>query len=103
MTIPAPPGPFRPSATGTLIDLRVMPRSPKNVVGGIRDGRLLVRVTAPPVDQAANDAAVAVLADALGVSARSVTLVAGHTARNKVVEVRGVPDARLRQRLMAGG
>jgi uncharacterized protein (TIGR00251 family) len=90
MTAPAPASPFRKGSAGTLIDLRVIPRSPKNVVGGIRDGRLLVRVTAPPVDEAANEAVTRLIAGALNVPKGAVTLVSGHTARNKVVEVRGV-------------
>jgi uncharacterized protein YggU (UPF0235/DUF167 family) len=67
-----------------------MPRSPKNVVGGIRDGRVIVRVTSPPVDQAANDAVVRMLANALGLPKGAVRLVAGHTARNKVAEAAGL-------------
>jgi uncharacterized protein YggU (UPF0235/DUF167 family) len=51
---------------------------------------LLVRVTAPPVDQAATDAALALLAQALGVPGRAVRLVAGAAARNKVVEITGL-------------
>jgi uncharacterized protein YggU (UPF0235/DUF167 family) len=69
-----------------------MPRSPKNVVGGIRDGRVIVRVTSPPVDQAANDAGVRLLANALGLPKSAVRLVAGHTGRNKVAEADLSPD-----------
>lgn len=94
MTTPDPPGPFRRGTMGTLIDLRVIPRSPKNVVGGIRDGRLMVRVTPPPVDDAANDAVVRLLADALALPRSAIRIVAGQTARNKVVAVaRLSPDA----------
>jgi uncharacterized protein YggU (UPF0235/DUF167 family) len=59
----------------------------------VRDGRVLLRVTAPPVDSAANEAVVAALADLLGVAKRSVRLVSGTTTRNKVVEVDGVDAA----------
>jgi uncharacterized protein (TIGR00251 family) len=83
-------GPVRATAHGARIDIRVMPRSPRTGVEGVRDGRLLVRVTAPSVDSAANAAVLAVLADVLGVAKRSVRLVSGTTARNKVVEVDGV-------------
>lgn len=83
-------GPFRPTARGVRIDLRVIPRSPRNAVDGPRDGRLVVRVTAPPVDDAANEAVIAAVADALDVPKRSVRLVAGRTSRNKTVEVDGV-------------
>jgi uncharacterized protein (TIGR00251 family) len=83
-------GPVRATAHGARIDVRVIPRSPRTGVEGVRDGRLLVRVTAPPVDSAANEAVVAVLADTLGVPKRSVRLVAGATGRNKTIEVNGV-------------
>lgn len=49
-----------------------------------------IRVTAPPVDGAANDALVALLADALGIARRDVTIAAGVSSRNKIVEVAGV-------------
>lgn len=95
-------GPVRASAHGVRVDIRVVPRSPRTGVDGVRDGRLLVRVTAPPVDSAANEAVVAVLADVLDVAKRSVRLVSGAATRNKVVEVDGVDlddvVAKLRQR-----
>ena len=77
-------------ATGVRVAVRVMPRSPRTAIDGIRDGRLVIRVTAPPVDDAANEAVVAALADALGVSKRSIRIVAGATSRNKIVEITGV-------------
>jgi uncharacterized protein (TIGR00251 family) len=82
--------PVRATAHGARIDVRVIPRSPRTGVDGMRDGRVLVRVTAPPVDSAANEAVLAVLAHVLGVAKRSVRLVSGATARNKVIEVDGV-------------
>ncbi len=91
--------PFRPSARGVRIDLRVIPRSPRNTFDGMRDGRLVLRVTAPPVDHAANDAVVAAVADALGVPKRSVRVVAGTTSRNKAVEVDGVTMERVETQL----
>jgi len=62
-----------------------------------------VRVTAPPVDSAANDATRAALADAFELPERSVTIVAGATSRNKTVEVRGLTDAQLVDRLATLG
>jgi uncharacterized protein (TIGR00251 family) len=94
-------GPVRPTPHGVRITLKVTPRSSRTGVDGVRDGRVLLRVTAPPVDSAANEAVVAVLADLLGVSKRSVRLVSGATGRNKVVEIDGVDAddvlAKLRQ------
>lgn len=58
---------------------------------GVVDGILRVRVTAPPVDGAANDALLRLVASELRISRRDVRLVSGETARQKVVVVAGVP------------
>ena len=85
--------------TGVRIDLRVIPRSSRTTIDGIRDGRLLVRVSAPPVDDAANDAVVEALARVLDVPKRSIRIVTGATARNKTVEVKGMTGAAVLARL----
>jgi uncharacterized protein (TIGR00251 family) len=72
------------------LDIRVMPRAPKNEVGEVRDGRVIVRVTAPPVDSAANEAVVALLARHYGVPKRAVRIVSGERARNKTIEIVGL-------------
>lgn len=77
----------RTTATGVRFNVRVMPRAPRTAVKGARDGRLLVQVTAPPVDDAANEAVVLALAKAFGVARRSVRIVAGERHRNKTVEI----------------
>lgn len=59
-------------------------------MAGERDGRLLVRLSAPPVDGAANAALVEFLAEVLGVPRRSLTIVSGATAREKRVAVAGL-------------
>ncbi len=87
------------TATGIRVALRVMPRSPRTTIEGVRDGRLLIRVTAPPVDSAANDATVAALAAAFDLPRRSIRIVAGASARNKTAEITGLAEASLRARL----
>ncbi len=69
---------------------------------GVRDGRLLVRVTAPPVDQAANDAVVRLLSDVLGVPRSRIAITAGATSRNKTVQIAGVAVEAIRARLATG-
>jgi uncharacterized protein (TIGR00251 family) len=76
------------SAT-TRLDVRVTPRASKNAVEGFRAGVLIVRVTAPPVDSAANDAVIDLVAKALGIPRRQVTIVRGATSRHKVVDIDG--------------
>lgn len=89
------------SSRGVRLDLRVIPRSPKTALDGVRHGRLLVRVTAPPVDRAANDAVVAALAAALRVPRRDIGIISGATGRNKTVEIAGLAATELLARLSA--
>ena len=84
----------------TRLDIRVIPRSPRNVVDGIRDGRVIVRVTSPPVEGAANDAVISTLAAALDLPRRSVRIVSGATGRNKTVEISDLDAAAVRARLV---
>ena len=61
-----------------------------------------MRLTAPPVDGAANDALVSLLAERLGIAKRDISVVHGATSRQKIVEVNGITAAELEQRLAAG-
>lgn len=74
-----------------------MPRSSRSEISGWRDGRLVVRVTAPPVDDAANEAVVATLAEALDLPRRQLSIVTGMTSRNKTIAIAGRSDAELKQ------
>jgi uncharacterized protein (TIGR00251 family) len=81
---------IRATGTGSRLAVRVTPRARKSAIEGVRDGRLLVRVTAPPVDRAANDAVIALLSETLALPRRAVRLVSGETGRNKIVDVDGL-------------
>lgn len=70
-----------------LFTIRVTPRASADAVVGERDGMLLVRVTAPPVEGKANDAVVALLAKALGTPRGAIQVVRGASARTKRVSV----------------
>jgi hypothetical protein len=75
---------------GALVfSVRVAPRAPKSAAAGEYDGALKVRVAAPPVDGAANEELVRLLAKALGVARADVELLSGLASRTKVVRVRG--------------
>ena len=69
--------------------VHVQPRASRSEVVGTHGAALKVRLLAPPVDGAANDALVALLADRLGVPRRDVRIVQGATSRAKVVEIDG--------------
>jgi len=78
---------------GVRFRVRVQPRSSQPGVAGLHGDALKVRVGAAPVDGAANDAVVEVIAEALGVPRRAVTIVSGATSRSKVVQVTEVSAA----------
>jgi uncharacterized protein (TIGR00251 family) len=76
--------------------VHVQPRSSRTEVAGVRAGALRVRLQAPPVDGAANDALVGYLAERLGLPRRAVRIVAGLSSRAKTVEVDGIDASRVR-------
>ena len=76
-----------------------MPRSPNNRIDGVRDGRIVVRVTAAPVDGAANEAVIATIAAALDLPRRAIRVAHGDTSRNKTIEITGLDSAAVRARL----
>lgn len=80
--------------------MRLQPRARRDEVVGERAGAVVIRVTAPPVDGKANDALCRLVAKAVGVAPSSVSVVRGHTARDKVVRVEGVDDSALRAALV---
>jgi uncharacterized protein (TIGR00251 family) len=75
---------------GVRFAVRVSPRSSRSAIEGIHAAALKVRLSAPPVDGAANEALIVLLAHALGVPRRDVAIVRGLTSRNKVVDITGV-------------
>ena len=90
---------IRDRSDGTLIDVRVTPRSSRNAIDGIVDGRVRVRLTAPPVDGSANDALIKFLASQFGVPRSSVEIVSGAHGRNKQVLLRGIDGTEAKARL----
>ena len=80
-----------------VFTLRVTPRASANAVAGERDGVLLVRVTAPPVEGKANDAVVALLARTLGTPRGAIQVVQGASSRTKRVSVPRDAEAALRR------
>lgn len=77
--------------------VRVIPRAKKTECAGTRDGALLIRLAAPPVEGAANDALVDFLATLLRVPRRAVHIVSGERSRLKRVVVDGVTDEQVRR------
>ena len=81
------------------VRVKVVPGSRRTQIAGPLGDRLKVKVAAPPEDGRANTAVCETLAEALGVSTRSVTVIAGHTSPEKTLRVDGLPAAEVTQRL----
>lgn len=71
--------------------VRVVPRASKSEVVGEHDGMLKVRIASPPVDGAANEALVKLLAKTFGVSKIAVEIVSGQSSKTKQVRITGAP------------
>jgi uncharacterized protein (TIGR00251 family) len=81
------------------ITIRLQPRASRSEIVGEREGRVVVRVTAPAVDGRANAALLALVAERAGVAKGAVELVRGAASRDKVVRVEGMSEAALRAAL----
>jgi len=82
-----------------LLKVHVLPRGSKNEVTGRREGALCVKLTAPPVENAANKALIEFIADLLGVKKSQVEIVSGHKSREKTLRITGVGQSQLDSRL----
>ena len=90
---------LRDAQGGVTLRVRVQPRASTDGLSGERAGALVVRLTAPPVEGAANEALARLLGKTLGVAPSAVRVVSGATGRNKVVSVSGLDAATARERL----
>jgi uncharacterized protein (TIGR00251 family) len=90
---------FEATDAGIVLRVRVIPRAGKSGIAGTRDDAVLVRLNAPPVEGAANAELIAVIASALDVPARAVTIVAGARSRHKRVRIDGISAAHAASRL----
>jgi uncharacterized protein len=83
------PGFIRIQPDGVLLSIKLQPRASANEIGEPLGEELRVRVTSPPVDSAANEALVRLLAAELDCPRNRVELVRGHSSRHKIVKVYG--------------
>jgi uncharacterized protein (TIGR00251 family) len=74
---------------GIIIEVKVAPRSSKMGIVGVMDNMLKVKLTAPPVDGAANEQLKELLAEKYGVSKSDITILRGETSRRKTVKIKG--------------
>jgi uncharacterized protein (TIGR00251 family) len=81
--------------TGITVRVRVAPRASCDAIEGEYQGALKIRLTAPPVDDRANEALRRLLAERLNVPVSAVRIVAGEKSRTKRVEIAGVASAQV--------
>ena len=85
---------LRAHPDGVLLSVKVQPRASANEIGEALGDELRIRVTAPPVEAAANEALLKVLAQQLHCPRNRVDIVRGHTSRHKVIKLYGLtPEA----------
>jgi uncharacterized protein len=75
------------STGDVLLTVRVKPRASSTRLAGTRQDRLLIEVTAPPVDRKANDAVCRLVAKTLGIATGRVTIAGGERARDKLLRI----------------
>jgi uncharacterized protein len=94
-------GPYteRMTESSTRLRLRVSPGAARSGIVGRHGDAWKIRVAAPPEDGRANEAVLRLLADQLSLPRTAVTLVSGHGARDKIVELNGVGPALIERRL----
>ena len=84
---------------GICLAVKLLPRASKNQIGPALGNEIKIKLTAPPVDGAANQALVHFLAETLGCPRSAVQIVRGQTSRHKTVAIAGVSAAEALARL----
>ena len=82
-----------------VLKVKVVPRASRSEIVGIQDGVLKVRLTSPPVDGAANDELVKLIAKRVGIARSNIELTSGLTSRNKTLRVHGITVELLKAKL----
>lgn len=78
------------TSDGVVITVHVMPRASKAGIAGTRNGAMLVRLNAPPVDNAANEELIELFATTWRISRRQISVLAGQHTRRKRVQIVGI-------------
>ena len=96
------PAYLRAQSDGVLLAIKLQPRASANEIGLPLGEELRIKVTAPPVDAAANEALLRLLAENLGCPRRQLALVRGQTSRHKVVKIYSLSVEEVVERLVTG-
>ena len=88
---------------GVVLEVHVQPRASRNEWAGIHHGCLKVRLTAPPVEGAANRECIKFLAELLDIPKSDLEIVGGHKSRQKSILIRGLLLENIREVLHREG
>lgn len=82
---------LRPVPNGSILAVKVLPRGKVTALAGVHGAELKVRVSAPPVDGAANEELLGFLARLLDCGKRQLVLIRGSASQHKLVHIEGIP------------
>jgi uncharacterized protein len=99
--MPLPPY-LRTESDAVWLAIKLQPRASANEIGEPMGNELRVKVTAPPVDSAANEALIRLLSEKLDCARGCVELVRGQTSRHKLVKLRGLTTDYIVKKLVSG-
>ncbi len=93
----------KPGAVSATLTLRIQPRASRNEAVRMEGGGIKIRLNAPPVDGAANEALIKFLADLMNVPKSQVEIVSGHASKNKIIRIEGVSQDTAEELLNTSG
>lgn len=82
--------PYKKTKEGITIEVKVEPRSSKKGISGLMGNVVKVKLTAAPVDGAANEQLIEVIADATGLKKSCIRIIRGSSSKRKIIEIKGV-------------
>ena len=93
---------LREQPDGVLLSVKVQPRASKNEISVAQGNELKIHVTAPPVDAAANDALVKLLAENLDCARNRIEILRGHKSRHKILKLYGFGAGEVARKICEG-
>lgn len=93
---------FSDSRMGSAITVRVTPHARKNEITGILDdGTIKIRLTAPPVDEQANELLIKFLAEILGTAPSNIEIIAGQSSHNKLITILDINTSQVQEKILS--
>jgi len=90
---------LRDSKRGLTFDIQVIPHASRAEIAGVQEGALKVKVTAPPMEGAANEACIKLLARELGLKKSQMEISSGVKSRKKTVMIKDISKAELETKI----